>query len=526
MKPKCPEWLRSAIFYEIYPQSFLDTNGDGIGDLAGITRKLDYVKSVGCNAIWINPCFESPFADAGYDVADYYKIAPRYGTNADMKRLFREAHGKGIRIIMDFVPGHTSIEHPWFKESCKATPNKYSNWYIWTDCCWTAPGQLPHLKGYAQRAGSFALNFFWSQPALNYGFAKPDPKQKWQLPTDHPDVLAMKAEMAKVMRFWLDMGADGFRVDMAGSLVKGDKDFKCTKAHWRQVRAMFDKDYPDAALVAEWSNPQRSLDAGFHADFVLPFVPHFASLLRKRGEVERYFDKCGKGDAATFMVPYMEHYRKTRSKGYIANITGNHDAFRISQGRTPREIELCFAFVMTMPGIPFIYYGDEIGMRNQEELHSHEGGYERTAARTPMQWRPGLNAGFSSAPARKLYLPVDRNPGCPNVEEQEKSPKSLLNRVRALAALRNRLPALGADGEFIPLFAKKGCYPLVYLRKLGKQRVLVAINPCVKKATAEFSGKGLSAPGALERGDGVQLSRHGAKLKIDMKGVSYGVFVL
>lgn len=167
-----PKWLSSAVFYQIYPQSFYDTNGDGIGDIPGITEKLEYIKRLGCNAIWINPVYESPFYDAGYDISNYYKVAPRYGTNGDLKRLFKVAHKKGIRVLLDLVPGHTSIEHPWFKKSCKEKKNKYSEWYIWNDRSHLSHDGDPVILGYAQRPQAYITNYYWHQPALNYGYAK------------------------------------------------------------------------------------------------------------------------------------------------------------------------------------------------------------------------------------------------------------------------------------------------------------------------------------------------------------------
>ena len=163
------QWLKDAVFYEIYPQSFYDTNGDGIGDLKGIIEKLDYIKELGCNALWINPCFDSPFKDAGYDVRDYKLIAPRYGTNADAKALFEAAHAKGIHVLLDLVPGHTSEEHAWFKESSKPEKNEYSDRYIWTDTCFSAGDGMPFIGGETDRNGTYILNFFKCQPALNYG---------------------------------------------------------------------------------------------------------------------------------------------------------------------------------------------------------------------------------------------------------------------------------------------------------------------------------------------------------------------
>lgn len=166
------QWLKDAVFYEIYPQSFYDTNGDGIGDLKGIIEKLDYIKELGCNALWINPCFDSPFKDAGYDVRDYKLIAPRYGTNADAKALFEAAHAKGIHVLLDLVPGHTSEEHAWFKESSKPEKNEYSDRYIWTDSCFSAGDGMPFIGGETDRNGTYILNFFKCQPALNYGYGK------------------------------------------------------------------------------------------------------------------------------------------------------------------------------------------------------------------------------------------------------------------------------------------------------------------------------------------------------------------
>ena len=178
------QWLKDAVFYEIYPQSFYDTNGDGIGDLKGIIEKLDYIKELGCNALWINPCFDSPFKDAGYDVRDYKLIAPRYGTNADAKALFEAAHAKGIHVLLDLVPGHTSEEHAWFKESSKPEKNEYSDRYIWTDSCFSAGDGMPFIGGETDRNGTYILNFFKCQPALNYGYGKC--REKWQMPTDAP----------------------------------------------------------------------------------------------------------------------------------------------------------------------------------------------------------------------------------------------------------------------------------------------------------------------------------------------------
>ncbi|MDE7250915.1 MAG: glycosylase, partial [Lachnospiraceae bacterium] len=201
------KWLDNAIFYEIYPQSFQDSNGDGIGDLQGIISRLDYIKELGCNALWINPCFASPFGDAGYDVADYYTIAPRYGTNEDARELFEQVHKRDMHILLDLVPGHTSVEHPWFRESMKAEPNEFTDRYVWTNSIWVEPEGMGSLRGISDRNGSCAVNFFSNQPSLNYGFYNID--KPWQQPMDAPGPLATLEALKDIMRFWLTMGCDG-----------------------------------------------------------------------------------------------------------------------------------------------------------------------------------------------------------------------------------------------------------------------------------------------------------------------------
>jgi glycosidase len=500
-------WLKDAVFYEIYPQTFLDSNGDGIGDLPGIISKLDYVKSLGCNALWINPCFQSPFKDAGYDVSDFYKVAPRYGTNADLKRLFREARRRGIRVCLDLVAGHTSVEHPWFQKSADPTPNKYSNWYIWTRNWWDDTAGQPGISGYSDRNGKYITNFFYFQPALNYGFARPDPDRPWQLPCDHPDVLAVRAEIKKIMRFWLDMGASGFRVDMAPSLVKNDKGHVETTRFWHEVRAMLDRDYPEAVLISEWGNPPAAINAGFDIDFMLPFIPENRKLFtgtENLGVVDysqSYFGHLGSGDAAGYFARYLDFHARTKGRGFISIPSGNHDTERLNHQRTERDMEIIFAFIMTMPGVPFIYYGDEIGLRQMQPIRSKEGGYNRTSGRTPMQWSGGRNAGFSTAPARSLYTPIDPSPDRPTVAEHESRAGSLLRNLRELIALRKQNRALQSDGAFEMLHLKPHAYPLVYLRRSAGQRFVIALNPSPRTVNIRL-GRTPAGPWGLIRGEG------------------------
>jgi glycosidase len=545
VKPNCPQWLHQAVFYQIYPQTFYDSNGDGIGDLEGIIQKLDYVKSLGVDGIWINPFFKSPFYDAGYDISDYYQVAPRYGTNEDAKRLFRQAHQRGLKVLFDYVASYTSIEHPWFQESAKQEKNKYSNWYIWTNNVWLNPPKAYFdlfIKGYGRRNGQFMRNFYWCQPALNYGFVHP--QEEWQLPVNHPDVLAMREEMKKVMRFWMDMGADGFRADMAGALVKnahiteGDPSFSTrdegTEEFWREVRAILNKEYPNALMVSEWSYPESALEAGFHADFYHWFSG-YNDLLQKESwrilngysEGHSFFDREGKGNIKNFLDRYLEQYNKTKDRGYICLPLGNHDLSRLNIQRSDRELEMIFAFSFAMPGIPFIYYGNEIGMRQLYDLPHVEGAYKpRAGARTPMQWTLGKNLGFSTAEESRLYLPVDTAKDAPTVESQQGNPNSLLNRVRRLIQLRKAEPALAAYAEFVPVYAKENTYPFVFIRAADQQILLAVFNPAERTATAKF--KLNVATHNFERlaGDPINISHHDRSYSIEVPGVSYAIYEL
>lgn len=405
-----PDWLKDAVFYEIYPQTFFDTNGDGIGDIQGIIEKLDYIVELNCNALWINPCFDSPFKDAGYDVRDYKKVAERYGTNEDLVRLFETAHDKGVHVLLDLVPGHTSEEHAWFQESGRAEKNAYSGRYIWTDSWFKGIAGHPYIGGEMQRDGTYMLNFFKCQPALNYGFK--EKRESWQTEMHEPDALATREAMKDVMRFWLDQGCDGFRVDMADSLVKDDDENKSgTCEVWREIREMLDRDYPEAALVSEWSNPYQAINsAGFHMDFYLDHWHNgYNTLLRdyESNAVDNsYFKSDADGDINRFLDDYLPKYNATKDNGYISFMTCNHDTIRPRYTLTEQELKLAYAFLFTMPGVPFLYYGDEIGLNYVPNLLSKEGGYTRTGSRTPMQWNEGVNAGFSEAEPEKLYLPI------------------------------------------------------------------------------------------------------------------------
>lgn len=545
--PKVPKWAENAVFYQIYPQTFCDSDGDGIGDIKGIISKLDYVKSLGVDAIWFNPFFDSPFLDAGYDIRDYYKIAPRYGTNEDARQLFAEAHKRGMHVIFDYVISYTSIDNKWFVESAKQKPNKYSNYYIWTGTNWVDPprefaGQF--IKGYGQRNGQYMRNFYWCQPALNFGFANPDPNEPWQLPTNHPDVMAMREDLKNVLRFWMDMGADGFRADMAGALVKtshtrGNEQFfntneNETKLFWREIRRLLEKEYPESFMVAEWSYPTDALDDCFDVDF-FHWFNGYNDLFQKESwrilngvsEGHSFFDAEGKGNITDFLASYMDQYVKTKGKGYISLPLGNHDNARLGNKRTDKDLEIIYAFGFTMPGVPFLYYGNEIGMKQLPTSWPQvEGAYQpRNGARTPMQWTNGKNLGFSSADAEKLYLPVDPALDAPNVEAQEKNPKSLLNKTRQLISLRHSEPALANYAEFVPLFAEKNTYPFVFARAAGKDVVIVMLNPRAEASEATFDVNINVKKTKLLMGDklDIKVNHKNKKMTVKMPGQSYAI---
>jgi len=502
---KQPAWLDDAIFYEIYPQSFMDSNGDGIGDFQGIISKLDYIKGLGCTAIWMNPCFESPFGDAGYDISDFYTAAPRYGTNEDLKQLFCEVHKRGMHLLLDLVPCHTSTEHKWFKESMKPEQNKYTHRYIWTDNIWTAPQNYGTIRGISDRDGSCVVSFFSCQPAINYGFYKPT--ESWQQGIDDEGPKASLEELKNIMRFWLGLGCDGFRVDMAGTLVKGDEDGKGTIILWKRIREMLDKEYPEAAMVSEWGEPAKSLQGGFHMDFLLHFGPsHYNDLFRCE---EPYFSARGKGTVKEFVENYLKSYKLSEKKGLICIPSGNHDMDRLARALHGDELKLAFAFLLSMPGAPFIYAGDEIGMNYVEGLHSKEGGYNRTGSRTPMQWDNSPNCGFSTASPEKLYLPQDTSKYRPTVQDQLENKDSLLNEIKRLIEVRKANKALQSCAEI--QFVSTD-YPLVFKRSCAEQKVTVIINPSNKPCEVLVEkGKVIYSFGAFsQKGDKMNLEGQSA----------------
>jgi maltose alpha-D-glucosyltransferase/alpha-amylase len=520
-----PGWLARAVFYQIYPQSFYDSNGDGIGDLAGIETKLDYLADLGVNALWINPCFVSPFKDAGYDVADFCRIAPRYGTNESFKALLAAAHARDIRVCLDLVAGHTSDQHPWFIASQQAQRSEFSDRYVWTNNPWvTRDEELNFISGNAERAGSYATNFFSHQPALNYGFGAIT--RSYQQQVDAPGPRATRAALKAVMKFWLDLGVDGFRVDLAASLVKRDPQAFAIRRLWREMRDWLDTNYTERVLIAEWGNPELAIDAGFHVDFMFHVgVPGYDALLLgpqsfpKRREPS-YFDSRGAGDFQRFWASFDFQRERVAGRGLISLPSSNHDFCRPRHQRDYDDLKVLYTFLLTWPHLPVLYYGDEIGMRYVEGTPNKESGYERTGSRTPMQWDASPLCGFSTNAAATPYLPVDPNADRPTVAAQRADRESLWHHIERLIYLRVTESDLAPDTALSILTETSPGYPLVYRRG---NTLVIAINPGSGTHTVRLPPLGDAATVLAHR---CQVT-HGAgawQLRVGPRG--YGVFTV
>lgn len=530
-----PRWIEEAIFYQIYPQSFQDTNGDGIGDIQGIISRLDYIHSLGCNTIWLNPCFHSAFMDAGYDVIDFYRVAPRYGTNDDLRRLFDEAHQRGMRVVLDLVAGHSSDQSPWFKYSQKRERNAYTDRYIWTNDSTVCPDRF--VKGDFKRNGSYRKNYFECQPALNYGYGNPDPNNPWEQPVSAPGPTATRLELIHIMDYWMQMGCDGFRVDMAGSLVKNDPDLSGTTALWHSIRTHFQELYPEGILLAEWSNPQKALKVGFMMDFIIHFgrTGYRELMFNEAGTYRRdtcYFDVRGVENPELYIHNLYKCLKVADNCGHVCIPTGNHDFQRIRCGRrdTEEQVRTAITFFLTQPGVPCIYYGDEIGMRFIENLPNKEGSMlssgNRAGSRTPMQWDATPGAGFSTASPDKFYLPLDSFTNRPNVAAQECDSTSQLHFVRRLLKLRQEYPALACRGDIEFFQEGENAYPMVYERRNGDQRILVCINPSGRevRTVRKYTGSFKTVTPILTEGKPQGLRAYKGHLHLDVPELSIGIY--
>jgi alpha-glucosidase len=491
-------WWKTGIVYQIYVRSFADASGDGIGDLPGIIDRLDYLNgtpdSLGVDAIWLTPFYSSPNVDFGYDVADYRSVAPEHGTLADFDRLIAEAHRRNIRVILDFVPNHTSDRHPWFVESRTSRASAKRDWYVWAD---GKSGREPNNWTAAPGGKAWTLDpatgqyfyhaFFDCQPDLNWRNAE------------------VRAAVMDDMRFWLDRGADGFRLDLINYLIEDPalrdnprslkgwylatfqaplftRDQPETHAIVREMRAMIDS-YPGRMMVGEtvsypWEDSpaaEYTSDAELHLAFNMAFYG-------------------GTRFAASSFRPVVDRFEaRVPADGWPALVLSNHDvprhvgryagAFLLYGERRDAvaRAKVCAALLLTLRGTPFLYYGEELGMTNrplprrviQDPLGKkwwplYQG---RDASRTPMLWSPGKGAGFTSGTP---WLPIDPDADRLCVQSAARDPDSLFSFYRRLIALRRATPALTV-GDYAPV--ETGAPDVyAYRRRAGTQSVFVALN--------------------------------------------------
>ncbi len=475
------ENLKKEIFYEIYPHSFLDTDGDGYGDFEGIIRKLGYLQELGVTAIWLNPHFVSSWKDGGYDVVDYYHASPRFGGDEGFLRLLKECHNRQIKLVIDLVAGHTSEDNEMFLQSASAEKTAFDDMFIWTNNVWHAPAPYRFVSGGHDRYGAFMVNFFCTQPALNYGFyevTQPD----WQMHYQDARTFQARDFIVDVCLHYLEMGVDGFRVDMADSLVKDDQEKKGTIEVWQYIFSKVRKKYPQAIFISEWVDLDRSLEAGFDIDFMNPRAGTFANDLVRYERWEKGNTSFLRADSTLDIRAHFQEtaqrIKRNKDKGYMAFITGNHDNPRPSLYLLGRELRLFHFVTFTLTGVPFLYYGDEIGMRYQEGIPSKECGFSRTGTRTVMNWEEGKNNGFSTA--ETPWLPIDETT---NVRAMQADTNSLWQLIRRLIALRKREEDLqGNDLEILPTPSER---VLCYRR--GK--LTVVVNPSRKEERIELPFK-------------------------------------
>jgi maltose alpha-D-glucosyltransferase / alpha-amylase len=462
-----PLWFKHAVFYEIHVRGFFDGNGDGMGDLLGLTAKLDYLEWLGIDCIWLLPMYPSPLRDGGYDIADFYDIHPDYGSVEDFRALVDAAHQRQIRVIADLVMNHTSSDHPWFQEARSSRDSPKGDWYVWSDTDDRYPDARvifvdtePSNWTWDPVAGQYYWHRFFShQPDLNY---------------ENPEV---RDEMLRVLRFWLDLGIDGFRLDAVPYLYEREgtncENLSQTHTYLRRIRAEVDEAYPDRVLLAEANQWPEDVVEYFgrgdecHMAFQFPVMPRMFMSLRREDATPMYEilertppvpDTCQWGlflrnhdeltlemvtdDERDYM--YAEYARDPRMKLNLG--IRRRLAPLLDNGRD--EVELMHAILFSLPGSPVLYYGDEIGMGDNVFLGDRDG------VRTPMHWTGDRNGGFSSADFAQLYLPPLMDPvyGYPavNVEAQLRTPTSLLRWLHRFVELRKQHPVFGL-GTYEPL---------------------------------------------------------------------------
>lgn len=478
------EWWKSAVIYQVYPRSFQDSNGDGIGDLKGIENRLDDLKALGIDAIWISPIFPSPMTDFGYDVADYCDIDPRFGTLADFDTLLAAAHERGIRLLLDLVPNHTSDQHPWFVESRSARDDPRRDWYIWRDA---RPDGSPPNNWISDFGGSA---WEWDPVTDQYyyhAFLKEQPDLNWRNP-------AVRSAMLNVLRFWFERGIDGFRIDVLWHMVKHvDLPDNPVNAGWQpgepdytRVHQLHSTDQPEVHDIAA---EMRALADDYGArvligEIYLPvpkLVGYYGTPARPGVHLPFNFQLIGAAwNAPSLAAMIAEYEAALPADGWPNWVLGNHDRPRIATRVGPDQARVAMMMLLTLRGTPTLYYGDEIGMedgaippdlvQDPRELRDPGIGLSRDPVRTPMAWDASPNAGFSPADP---WLPLHPDWLARNVEAQRGDPGSMWRLTQKLLFLRHEHPAL-ALGDYHPV--DSGGDLLAFERRHAHDRLLVVLN--------------------------------------------------
>ncbi len=484
-------WYKDALFYELHVRAFADSNADGIGDFAGARQKLDYLQDLGITCIWLLPFYQSPLRDDGYDVSDYYQVHPACGTLADCRDFIAAAHEHGIRVIADLVANHTSDQHPWFLEARSSPHSPKRKYYIWSDSDQKYRGARiifrdsePSNWTYDPVAKAYYWHrFFHHQPDLNY---------------DNPQV---QREMLNVMRFWLDLGLDGFRCDAAPHLFEREgttsENLPETHAYFKELRRELDGAYPGRVLLAEANQGPADLCTyfgdgdEFHLAFHFPLMPRLFLALRReerRSIVDILNQTLPIPHTCQWLTFLRNHDEMTlarvtdEEREYLFREYAREPRMRLNNGirrrlaplleNDRRQLELLYSLVLTLPGSPVFYYGDEIGMGDNIWLD------DRNGLRTPMQWSADRNAGFSQANPEQLYLPVILDPVYSyqviNVEAQLRTETSVLHWLRRLITVRKQHSAFGRGTiEFLDASNER---VLAYVRQYREETLLVVNN--------------------------------------------------
>jgi len=451
-------WYKNAVFYEISVRAYKDSNGDGIGDLPGLTEKLDYLQALGVDCLWLMPIYPSPLRDDGYDIADYYGIASEYGSLDDLRALIAAAHQRGIRIITDLVLNHTSDQHPWFQSARASRNSPYRDFYVWSDTNQPyANARIIFLDteksnwSWDEQAGQYYWHrFYSSQPDLNF---------------DNP---AVQQEMLNVARFWLDLGIDGFRADAVPYLIEREgtncENLPETHAYLKKLRDFIDKNYPNRILLCEanqWPEDVRPYFGDgdeFHMGFHFPLMPRIYMALKKgrwedlaailsrtpaipencqwctflRNHDELTLEMVTEEERQWMWREYAPDPRMKLNLGIRRRLAPLLDNDR-------RKIELANSLLFSLPGAPILYYGDEIGMGDNLSLP------DRNGVRTPMQWDASPNGGFSSVTPFAEIPAGDFHPQLVNAAAQMSDPASLWHTLRRMIAMRKQTPAFSGS---------------------------------------------------------------------------------